>query len=94
VLIACAAILHSLLGNREWWRWITVAVLVPQILILLTAAIAKTLAPAVAPRETLFLMLAAAWLAASVVSGLAMPSLRNELLSYLRRLRGIVQAAN
>ncbi len=87
-------LLRSLLGSREWWRWIAVDILLPQILIFAVAAVAATLTPAVAPKETLFLVLATTWIAGASVAALAMPSLRHQALSYLRHLRAIVQATS
>ena len=94
LLVGYAILLHSLLGSHEWSRWIAVDILLPQVLIVVVAAAAAILAPAVAPRETLFLVLATTWITASAVAALAMPSLRCQALSYLRHLRAIVQATS
>jgi O-antigen/teichoic acid export membrane protein len=93
-LVGYAILLRSLLGSREWSRWIAVDILLPQILILVVAAVAAALAPAVASREALFLVLATTWVAACAAAALAMPSLSRQALSYLRHLRGIVQATS
>lgn len=87
VLVVCAVILHSLLGGPEWWRWISLDVLLPQTLALLVAALAKILAPDVGPIDILLSVLGATWIAASIVSAFAMPSLRDQALWHLRQLR-------
>lgn len=87
VLIACALVLHSLLGSREWLRWISVDLLLPQVLILVIAATARMLTPESAPKQILLLVLAATWFAAALVAAMALPSLREQALSSFRKLR-------
>jgi hypothetical protein len=94
LFIGYAILLRRLLGSHEWPRWIAIDVFLPQILILVVVATAQTLAPPVAAKKELFLVLATTWAAASVVATLAMPALRCQALSYLRHLRAIVQAAS
>jgi O-antigen/teichoic acid export membrane protein len=94
LFIGYAILLRRLLGSHEWPRWIAIDVFLPQILILVVVATAQTLAPPVAAKKELFLVLATTWAAASIVATLAMPALRCQALSYLRHLRAIVQAAS
>lgn len=87
LLAVSATLVLPLLGSREWWQWISVDVLLSQILILLVAMAAGMLAPASAPRDILFLILAATWLAAALTVAAALPSLRHEALSYFRKIQ-------
>jgi O-antigen/teichoic acid export membrane protein len=94
VLLAGSAVcLRRLLGRHEWWHWVAIDMLAPQMLIVGVAAVATLLLPAIAPKEQLFLALATTWIAACIAATMAMSSLRNHALSYLRHLRAILQAA-
>jgi hypothetical protein len=86
-LVVCATLLRSLIGGREWRLWVSVDMLLPQLLIVSVVAAAKTIAPDTASRDVLFLVLAATWIVAAALAGLAMPMLREQGLGYLRYLR-------
>jgi O-antigen/teichoic acid export membrane protein len=86
-LILCVALLRSLTERREWWRWISVDALLPQLVILLVDTTAAAIVPRGGPRDVLFLALAVTWFAGVVTAGLAMPSAREQALRYLHRLR-------
>jgi O-antigen/teichoic acid export membrane protein len=87
LLAALASLVRPLLGSREWWRWISVDIFLSLALILLVVAVAETLAPVSAPKYVLLLMLAATWFAAAFAAALVLPSVRDQALSYLRKLR-------
>lgn len=86
-LVACAGLLRPQLGGREWRRWIVVDVLLPLVAILVVAAAADAIAPVFAAKGVLLMSLATTWFAAVAVAVLAMPSLREQAVAYLRQLR-------
>jgi O-antigen/teichoic acid export membrane protein len=83
----CAALARSLLGHRDWRRWISLDVLLPESLILLVVATVRILMPSVTERDSLFLLLAATWFGAAMSAGLAMPWIREQALRHLQQLR-------
>ncbi len=87
LFVACATLVHPLLGGREWRRWISVDLVLPQILILLVAVTSAMLTPENAPKGILLLVLAATGSAAALAAAVALPSLRDRALSYFRKLR-------
>jgi O-antigen/teichoic acid export membrane protein len=93
LLVGSAVCLRRLLGSHEWRHWIAIDVLAPQALIVGVAAVATLLLPDIAPKQHLFLALGATWVAACIAATMALSSLRNHALSYLRHLRAILQAA-
>jgi O-antigen/teichoic acid export membrane protein len=83
----CAAVLCSLVGRREWSRWISTDVALPQALVVAVALFVLALAPRTLDRTELLALLSVTWLASAFAAGLAMPSMREHGLWHLQHIR-------
>jgi O-antigen/teichoic acid export membrane protein len=82
--VASAVISRSLLPSSDWWRWLAIDVALPQAVTVMIAIATATLAPSFSSRSEELGVLSTVWLIGTIVTGLALPSIRQQGLAYLQ----------
>jgi O-antigen/teichoic acid export membrane protein len=82
--VASASISTSLLPSSDWWHWLVIDVILPQAVASTVVVTTVTLAPRYSGRFEELGVLSAVWLIGTIITGLALPWIRQQGLACLQ----------
>lgn len=83
ILVTGSALLPRFLGRIEWWRWLSLDVVLPSVLVSALAFGMQSLAPGIETRMRGLVLLAATWLVCTLGAAVAMGRIRMVLMKAL-----------